>query len=482
MAMFPDGAYVLHEGIELDDEYDEFVNVTEAVHEVRLAGLDREGTQIASSVRYHALLRRPTASGLLTVQQGDGTAVIVRSNSFGASYGFDLALLGESGDDSYFVTKSAVGLSSDLTLSNTPAELIRGNVHYRLRPGEIVSGAREFLTVSFGSIAFGFGGSALSDVDRHIRFTPMSHLAVPLYYQPTVGTNLGGHGGPIYQAPAPGIIEAFNFAPSVPVYRTTTGDLPLNLGPAWFFGRVQSFINSVGMWPQIGSWLWTFHDQGGDGPDAPDQVVGWRLWSGTSLVASGFAPQDSSNSPGHPPYVFPLEPGPYTFETDPLPYWVGGVAATSRVTATFDSSRWFSGGDPDPPYLSAVTVRARGRLTDAVTIGETATLGFQVHDAEDEMGTTLTVARVDAGVETPVPLTSLGGGAFDATIPCTAAGPVDLVLTAADGAGNELRQWLTPAFVCGTFTCAELGDGDADGDGVCDLEDPCTNIGRGRDF
>jgi cysteine-rich repeat protein len=482
VALFPLGlgTFVVHEGVVVTGHRDETMNTTEAVHTVTLAAKNELGGALSGAIRSFSLYHRASAIGMATLTSDTVGPFSLAASPIGSGYDLDLAVLAQAGAKSYVVTKGLAGVSADEALTNAPADLTRGSFRYYANPGEIPTGMIEFLSFMVGpSLGFGLGPPAVSPVDRDLWITPAPHGTTRHFLQPTValgGAVPGAHNCPWYRgSTAAGVIQAFNaLDPDDPVYETSTGELPLDLGPASFFARFVNGDSWVNLVAVAAAWTWTFHSPGGDGPQATDGTVGYRLLSNGNVTASGVMPQSGFGGP-FLPFIFPLPARPYVFESDPLAYWIGGLRATARIAASFDTRRYPA--DVSPPYLRRVEVRSGGALVEVVPTGSQATVRLEVHDGVDAT-VVPTLARSVGGLEMEVPLVALGAGVFEATIPgaCDAPGTVDLVVSASDAAGNELREWLTPGFVCRGAACgnAALDPGEACDDGNLVSGDGCN--------
>lgn len=471
MVLFPvgQGAFVLHEGVVVDGLREETLSASEAVHTVSLTGRNELGGTLATRIRAVSLFHHGSPLGMVTLSSEAVAPFAVKLSTISASYDLDLALLAQPGAKSYLVTEALAGVSASVALSNTPAQLTRGAFRYHENAGETATQTMEFLSVMLGSsVGVGLGPPAVAPVDRELWVTPAPRPGANIFVQPVVflsGGPDGSHNSPWYRgSTTPGLIQAFNpLDADDPVYETPTGELPLDLGPASLFAKFVNGDTWVGLRQLAAAWTWTFHSPGGDGPQAAGGAVGYRLLANGNQAASGVTPQSGFGGPGLP-FVYPLAPRAYVFETDPLRHWIGGLRAESRVTASFDLSRY--PGDVDPPYLRRVEVRGAGLLDEVVPVGATATVLIEAHDDVDPT-VVPSLTRSAGGVETTVPLVAQGGGVFEASMAgaCDAAGPVNLVVAAVDAAGNELREWLTPAFVCRGSTC---GNGTLEAGEVCD--------------
>jgi cysteine-rich repeat protein len=473
MVVFPGGCgtHVVHEGVVVNNaagQADEWMSSSEAIFTVSLAMVDETGAPLSDTVKVCSLYHRESGEGITTLTNDPGTPLSVSVSSMSAAYDVDLAALSINTQigKSYLVTKGVTGISSSHALSNSPAELMRGKVRYARRPGESVSPTLQYLMFVISPVhTFGYGLSlglnTTPDYDLYV--TPAPHPR----YRAMAMTGTPQHQSALHRgAVGGGAIEAYSlFEVDRPVYRTTTGDLPVNLGPATFSVAIGNSNQSFSLLSMVGEVASTYLNQGGEGPDAPGDAIGWRLRSGGSVVASGTTPQSSGGGGPLYPAVYTLPAGPYQFETDPVQGWVGGLSATATTRATFDTSRW--PGDVNPPYFGVLSVRSEGSPTDIVRVGQAATVRLEVHDAADEAGISVSLFRSAGAAQSSVPITPLGGGIYEAVLSdaCPVAGAVDLEIVAVDSSGNEVREWLTPAFACRPDTC---GNGTVEPGEACD--------------
>ena len=463
------GAYVLHEGVAVGDVREETVASSEAVHTLSLTGRNELGATLNGATRAFSFFHHASQLGMVTLVGSATGPFTVSTSAASAAYDVDLAMLAQQGAKSYLIAKGQSGVSASAALANTAGELTRGSFRYFANPGETATGTTEFLSIMVGSsLGIGMGPPAVAPVNRDLWVTPATRADARVFVQPTVslsGGPDGAHNGPWYRgATTQGVIQAFNaLDAAAPVYETSSGELPLDLGPASLFAKFSNGDAWVVLRQLAAAWTWTFHSPGGDGPQAPGGTIGWRLLSKGNTVASGVTPQSGFGGPSLP-YAYPPKPGPFVFEIDPLRHWIGGLRAESRVVAAFDTSR--HPGDVDPPFVRRVEVRRAGLLDEVVPVGGAATVLLEVRD-DGDASVVPRLSRRTSGGDIEVALSPLGGGVFQAVLAdaCAVPGPVDLVLEAADASGNELVEWLTPAFVCRAPTC---GNGTVDAGETCD--------------
>ncbi len=440
---------VVREGIVVDDFTEATIERAEAVHDVTFVPRDETDAPLFTNTSSRFLHHRASGAGIATA----GGFVDFASGPLSDAYQVDLAVEAVSGPSRYFVTGVlADGIAGDRQLGNAGSDLTRAELSYHPGPGESGVGLQYFLEVQLNDfVAFGSAAGFPSSVLAHplwVNAAPSPPF--PLYYEPWAIAPSGAavhRSGLIRGSPTAGAVDVFHlFSSAAPVYTTTTGELPLNLGPPFWFERFFNFPDFVSLAAPIGNWCWSFLGQGGDGPDAPGGTVPWTLRRGATEVASGALPQSGFGCNFRP--FLGVTPGAHTFESGDLPYSAGGFPATTRVTARFDTTA----GDPNPPWLEAMSLRAGGRLVDAVQPGTPVVLGLTVRD---ETLVSVAVSYDEGQGVLPVPVVALGSDRYEATIPaCQGLRPVAVTVTATDAGGNVLRQDFTPAYACGTPVCS----------------------------
>ena len=307
------------------------------------------------------------------------------------------------------------------------------------------------------SVGIGLGPPAVAPVDRDFWVTPAPRPGASIFVQPVVflsGGPDGAHNCPWYRgSTAPGLIQAFNpLDADDPVYETSTGELPLDLGPASLFAKFVNTSSWVSLRQLAAAWTWTFHSPGGDGPQAPGGTVGYRLLANGEPVSSGVTPQSGFGGP-FLPFVYPLTARAYVFETDPLRHWVGGLRADVARRGVVRPEPAIRATSTRRTCAASRSERRRARRGGAGR--GTAPRAGRGARRRRRAGRAVSSRASWAASRRPVPLVALGGGVFEASMAgaCDAAGPVNLVVAVVDAAGNELREWLTPAFVCRGSTC-----------------------------
>ncbi len=487
VVMFPVGiaSFAVHQNVTVGDTTDETVFSSELVHTVTFGGRNEFGTSLGHSVREMGIFRNGTDIGIGTFSFYVAGPFTMSFNTIGADYDLDFAALSQTLGKSYLFTRGLSGISSSVLLDNTPAELTRGQVRYFEDPGQTERDVTEFVSMMVGGIGIGIGINPVSPMDRDLWVTPSPRANSRLFTQPQQVLDLPGgaviaHYSPWYRGgTTTGRIEACNpMDRTTSAYETTTGDLPIDLGPASFFLKMYGYGYGASLWPEVAAWTWSFHFPGGDGPESETGTLGYRLRFHAAPLSSGILPQSGFGGPYLPFLSFP-DVGVYTFETDPLEYALAGLSATVRTNLTFDTRL---ANDSAPPYIRRLEVRSAGVLTDVAPTGANAIVLVEAHDDVDA-APTIALLHDDAGIEVPVALTSLGDGNYEATIACEDAGPYNAVVVITDASGNEIRQWQRPLFACRAAGCGDgnLDDGEACDDGNTISGDGCNSLCSGTE-
>ena len=465
-----DGAVVVHEGITVHNVGSDSVSSTEAIHQITFVIRDIGDQVITPRMSLLKLAHQSSDLGFLALAQSAAPGVLV--NTLSNAYAIAIEQEALIGATEYVVADGVrSGVSTDLELGNHSTDLTPGQARFYPAPNQNSTTVASFLDVLN---LFGFGFAiGLAD--------PWAGLTAPMYishapYEPfplfTQKVALDGTGAALHASGfiqgtlTSGGLNVFDYqtqgiaAGSPPVYTTTTGELPIGLGPPWWSDRIDNTGTTVAVTYPFGDWCLSFHDQGGDPPDSPPGIA-YSLQSTTAVVATGMLPQAAAKgctltSPVSPPLT--VAPGAYELDVGPLTYFAGGLGATTRVKASFDTSAT----DPSPPWIGALTVRSNGVLTDTATPEAPVRIDVQVNDVDLA---TLAVAYRSGAQTIRLPVTDLGAGAYAATMTACPPGGVDLILTATDHAGNVLQQDWTPGFACRLSSC---GNGTRDAGEVCD--------------
>ncbi|HEY6557011.1 MAG TPA: S8 family serine peptidase [Polyangiaceae bacterium] len=350
------------------------------------------------------------------------------------------------------------GLAASRDISTTSADLTRTKVQYYTRPGESNLGDNHYVYMPKGGMGFlrRSGAELTHDLyisDKGAR-VPMGYLK---YLNKAGSTFDHIHvTGLVREGSTPGSIQVVSLRDYVtPVFSSSTGELPLNAGPAFWFERFNNTASGMSM-AAIGDSPWAFHTQGGDAPN--ERTKGWSYYYlafGPTVVKIGSLGQSQN---GFTSAQAQLAPGAYTLLSDGPEHYVGKVKTQTIVRAEFDTRK----ADANPPWTPSIQLRANGKLTPVVIQGQQAVLTFKVMDeALSSVNVTYGTPPTTAGV------TALGSDQYQVTISNCQLGGVRMTLIATDASGNSLRQDFPAAFECTT---------DLDSDLVPDSIDNCPTV------
>ncbi len=464
-------AFVVHEGIVVHNVGVDTLNSTEAVHQITFTMRDEGDQVIVPRMSVLKLAHQASDQGLLFLGRAEVSTVQV--NTFSAAYALTLEEEGLTGTTEYVVGDGIrSGVDTDHQLGNHAADLTLGQVSYHagLNQAGSITIVNFLDTLNLFGLGFGIG---ISDpwpgFTEQLYLSPPPFQPFPLFAQKVVQDAAGTYshpGGFIQGAMTAGMLNVFDYqtlglaAGSPPVYSTASGELPLNLGPPWFSGRLQNTSTSLSVTYPFGDYCVSFHDQGGDPPDGPASIP-FRLQSGAALIATGTLPHAAAQGcnvqpPVYPPLTIPA--AAYELDVGPLAYFVGGLDGTTEMTARFDTSA----ADQSPPWLSGMTVRSAGALTDTVLSDTPVTIDVQV---TDEHLTGVAIAYRSGTAIIDLPVSAIGQNTYEGLLPACSPGGVDLIVTATDAAGNMLEQEWAPGFACRLWSC---GNGTLDPGEMCD--------------
>jgi len=218
---------------------------------------------------------------------------------------------------------------------------------------------------------------------------------------------------------------------SIPVFTTTAGQVTTGLGPDSWFGRFESQPSAIRIRPALGPWLWLWLDQTRN--VRPHNPLPYQLYQAGSLVQTG-----SLNAGGIFEFVptwetIPVTPGVFSLVVPFGGFHPGGLPALATMTASFDTRK----ADPNPPFLTSLTLTAGGTLTDLVPPSG-AQLRMRV--ADDVRMKKVSVFRKSASSWIPLKVTQESSGDFMATLPGSGSVPtfVPFKMVAEDFSGNQL--------------------------------------------
>lgn len=396
----------------------------------------------------------------------------------------------------YFVSAEATGaFDGDRDLTFGPADLAHVGARLVARPGDDIGWTWNGLcsTSSWFKDCF-FSPFLPADHDLYIaRRGP-----VPF----TGGTSFSSEDfttwfdGPEYRgvdgSPGIDVLSPGTFDLSDPLFSVFDGDeLAIGAGPALWRKRV---VND-GPWLTVenghGSGAYAFMGPAGEPTRVPDQMVAYRLAPVGDDGDWAYLDQRTWGDlwAGHDVQRFATPAGPWRLETAETPYFIGGMPATTRVSATFDTSET----DPNPPWMSRLVLENdSGVRADRFTAGEDVVVHVRVHD-ESPVDVQLEVL---GDVSRSISAHSEGDDAYRTVVPDPCTRPnegISAVLRLRDTAGNEVLQHFDPLIVCrsGCESDADCNDGSTcttdacvegqceslplEGEGCCLTSDECSD-------
>ncbi|HEY6559478.1 MAG TPA: S8 family serine peptidase [Polyangiaceae bacterium] len=451
---YPPNTFVFREGVTVQNTTNVTINKAEATHLVTFTSRDQNDQPLTPRAEGFHLLHRASQLSAATLA-GAAIGPNYAFSPVSSAYDIRLGALSEVFPNKYLVTDGfSDGVSANRSLGNAAADLSLGQVRYYPRPGEVGVTDTNFLELTFpwGGIGVGFSNTNSPALAHDLYVTKARSPAIPMFYEKWLDSQeVSVHRSGLIRGTANlGVIDVFNFSDSDnPTYTTSTGELPINLGPAFWYERFYNSASAVVVRPAIApGWVLPFHGQGGDGPDAltTPRVVPWALLSGSSVVQSGTFGQSGYGGPPAFANISGLGAGPYSFTSVGPEYGVGALTGHTNVRANFDLSR----PDPNPPTMMGLALRGSdGKLTASVLQRSGGTL--QLKFADESMAS-VTVSYGQPAVSASVTL--LSPGTYRATIPNCQPGGVPLTIVATDQAGNSLRQDFTTGFECVAQACA----------------------------
>ena len=382
------------------------------------------------------------------------------------------------------------GVDGPITFTNTPSDFKHLTLRYTPDPGVSQIMPLVFLNWVAPAIASGDALCGSADPPLTAPFEVEEYLMPPPYPEFSVGymrTMVNRNpAAPCAFAPA----DLMHVTPwttprntttfdgfiwnemSVPVFTTTAGQVTTGLGPDSWFGRFENHSSEIRVGPVLGPSLWLWLDQTRN--VRPHNPLPYQLYQAGSLVQAG-----ELNAGGLFSFVptwetIAVAPGAYSLVVPFGGFHLGGLPALATMTAALDTRN----ADPNPPFLSSLTLSAGGTLTDLVP-SSGAQLRMKL--ADDVGLRKVSVFSESAGTWLELPVSEEPSGEMTATLPGNGSAPtfVPFTMIAEDLSGNRLTlAYCAPgagtAEICDGFDndCDSLADEgpDPDGDGVavCD--------------
>ena len=471
MATFATGT-VVHEGIVVSGFTQHTMLSTEAIYTVSFDPRDETNAPLPVHVQGFTLAHRPSRNGFTVLGPGAFSLVL---SSVSNAYDIGFGSLSRIGSTRYLVFDGSTGLAASHVFGNVAADLTPNLVHYHRRPNEPVAQLSTlFVFTATPNSSFSFiSTEPWAGTDLQLYLSPAPFKPMPFFLQEWVEDSMGQplHLSGLMQGGLdPGRAEVFNFGdPSAPTYGTFSGELPLDLGPPYFSRR---FNNQIGQVFWLQPWrnpCLSFHAQAGDGPEAAP--VPWLLKSGSTVVDSGTATQTAlacaPTAPSFPPLLVPTTS--YRFDIGDLSYFVAGQSGHTHASAWFDNGA----GDPNPPAIAGLALRANGQLTDVSDPATPVTVTLTLVDtALDDVS----IAYDDGAGYVPLSVVAVGTGIYEATIVGCQPGSVSLMVAATDTAGNRIQEEFNPAYLCRPAACGNgvVEPGEACDDGNTVSGDGCN--------
>lgn len=493
------GTLVIREQVLVEDGVVLNISSAEAVHRVRVSATDEDGNLLPSEdiVDYSSRQIVHHESGIALTSFGPGIPEILvspTSDAYGLSFAkryFNLA-----DPRQYFMTADVHGgIDGDHDITFDAADLAHVRSSYVPRPDDDIEYVWNYLCAAFNWGEFCVGSPFIgADHDLYVAGLPGA---------PSAFTAMTGFSGPTFRlyglefqgGQEPGEIDVFSplaVHRTDPLYVLRDGeDFPIGAGPAVWRKRFSNAETQVSLMSGRGNGAYAFAGQGGEPVYLPDRRIpfhlapegqdwGWyelrqyvagTLWSGTDVNWMGLTPE------------------PWRFETAEMPYFVGGMPATTKVEASFDLTR----EDANPPWMARmVMTNQTGELTDRFSAGDDVVLLLEAHD-DNPLDVSL---HVPGHAAQTIAASDVGEDLYRIVVPDPCVQPnqgIPALLQLRDAEGNELIQNFNPLIVCREACAADSAcdDGSSctadscvdgqceslplEGEGCCSTSDDCSD-------
>ncbi len=341
------------------------------------------------------------------------------------------------------------GIAGPITFSNTPSDFKHVRLRYTPDPGVSQIMPQVFLhwvapTISSGNAVCGSTDPPLTapfEVDEYLMPPPYPEFSVgymrtlvnqspaaPCAFAPTDLMHVTQWTRPRDTA----TLDTFIWNEmSIPVFTTTAEQMTTGMGPDSWSGRFESQPSAIRIKPAVGPWLWLWLDQTRN--VRPHNPLPYALYQGGNLVQAG-----SLNAGGIFDFVpaletIPVTPGAFSLVVPFGGFHLGGLPALATMTASFDTRRV----DPNPPFLTSLTLTAGGALTDLVPPSGAQ---LRVRVADDVRLKKVSVFRKSGSSWLPLRVNQEPSGEMSATLPGSGSVPtfVPFKIVAEDFSGNQL--------------------------------------------
>ena len=453
-AFLPEGTYdiwviytaetwVIREGVVVSDVMSLSISRSEAVHEIAIAPLDKDGQALSPSDRTFAQVFTYTPSEIWIGVISWGSPPMTRYFSEASTDYTWWWRLDTSGSDFYEFNDGVTGISGDLTYQNDPAEFKR--LTYHCYPDLVHTQA--YIRSWTSSRPYG-GWSRFSAVAEMLT----SPFVQDAYYMPFINLDFryaytfievldsnqeeSLHESLYLLMKEGGEVDGYLPGEQDPLLSTTSDEMSLGLVPPHWFGKFSNDETQINIGPALGYWSPLFLYQMSD-VKTYDELP-YELYQSGLPVSSGTLPfmVDSWE-----PVEIPLAAsGAYTLVVSYNQYWLGETQGEAHVIADFDTSR----ADKNPPFLTSLNVLVGGEARSIVPPSTTSQVKFNVED-DTNLGDVSLFYRTDGSW---IPLSLTHGSEYTAQIPGLPNGSyVSLKLVAEDSAGNSLTYEMLPAFM-----------------------------------
>ena len=444
--------HVVREGIAVADQAAVELRSTEAVHTLRSAPVDQNGRPVPNLLGFDYLHHQATGFGFISIFLTSDTETI---SSMSDAYTFEWVRSNVSPPGrKYTFLHYRHGIDASFTFQNAPTDLRHVVDEYHFEPG--VTQVAPVQLQSNGPRGFPRGGGTLGIGSFSSLDPPYpSPCRLDTYFmEAPADIQFGSWFKEIMNS----YVEFNQFLQVTPFLRALPGEptrayltgeaqIPIHtlpaehlrsgFGPPMWFGRFDNQSDSLRLHVSLGDGSWLFPLQGG----------AWTYHGGLpfALRRNGAAYLSGTVDGlgdwfGAPAFRVGLAPDAYSLTITDDRYFVDQRRGVARVVAAFDSRA----ADPDPPYLTSLSVLADGVPSDTAGAQTNNEIRFRVADDGGVVDAVSARARGEAESRWASLDLVQEGEEWRARLP-DSTGYLSLEVEASDHTGNRFVYTMEPA-------------------------------------
>lgn len=439
---YGESAWVVREGVVLEDFKELNIAKAEAVHEVRVQAQDFDGAPISLDPWVTLFSHRPSGG---FIQRSSGSFFyfngLTRFNDISDNYSWEFVASTRYVDPVVYKLQNGLrGMNQSLTLLNDPAEFETFDLSYHARPTDASLTPLHFVsTVPQGTFVLASANYNIHDPPLtrplsqtiHWQRAPFEDFGLYLQiqgYTPNAQTGQRLFISSTCGLDSAGLVSSYALFRPEPLDQFGAGSWDIDGPLLHFSGLTRNESTKARVFAALGYLGYIYRDAGGT--TRQTMYPAYTLYDENGdMVSNGTMTRDNGLQGVNWTVSLPSA-GKYVLEIEGPVWTVAGSAGQGATRLKFDSRL----ADPDPPVLWGFGLEAGD--------GGTRLASFTVTD--EALADARLWYRIETSEWTAVPL-SEAGDVYSANLP-RADGAVCLALEAEDASGNLLRYELNPAY------------------------------------